>query len=135
MSANQKSTDPGLSPTERKALRSREAREAITEHERSQRAFDANRERLRAERQAREAAAAPMLYPTPEVPDDTLVENVRFPTRIRNALTAGSLKTVGEIREASDETLLSLQDLGKASVTQLRETLGLRSCDGVRPCG
>ena len=132
MSADEKSTDPGLSAAERKALRSREAQEAITDHKKSQEAFDANRERLRQERLAREAAG-PMFYPAPELPDDTLVENVRFSTRIRNALTAGGLKTVGEIREASDATLLSLQDLGPSSVTPLRETLGLPSCDGVRP--
>ena len=34
------------------------------------------------------------------------IEKVRFSTRIRNALTAAGWKTVGEIREASDETLL-----------------------------
>jgi hypothetical protein len=45
------------------------------------------------------------------------------------------LKTVGEIREASDAMLLSLQDLGKGSVADLRETLGLPSTDGVRPLG
>ena len=133
MSDNEKSTDPGLSAAERKALRSREAQEAISDHEQSQQALHANLVRLRAERQAREAAAGPMLYPALELPDDMLVENVRFSTRIRNALTAGGLKTVGEIREASDATLLSLQDLGRASVTHLRETLGLPSTDGVRP--
>ena len=62
-------------------------------------------------------------------------ENVRFSTRIRNAVTAVGWKTVGEIREASDATLLGLQDLGPGSVTSLRETLGLPSCDGVRPLG
>ena len=65
MSADEKSTDPGLSAAERKALRSREAQEAITDHKKSQEAFDANRERLRQERLAREAAAGPMLYPAP----------------------------------------------------------------------
>ena len=85
------------------------------------------------ERLAREAAAGPMLYPAPELPDDTPIENVRFSTRVRNALTTAGLKTVGEIREASDAMLLSLQDLGKGSVVHLRETLGLPSTDGVRP--
>ena len=84
---------------------------------------------------AREAAAGPMLYPAPELPDDTPIENVRFSTRIRNAVTAVGWKTVGEIREASDATLLGLPDLGPGSVTSLRETLGLPSCDGVRPLG
>jgi DNA-directed RNA polymerase alpha subunit len=76
-----------------------------------------------------------LLDPTPELPDDTLIEDVRFATRIRNALHAAGLKTVGEVREASDATLLSLQDLGQGSVAHLRETLGLPSTDGVRPLG
>src|SRR5258706_3805322 len=33
MSGNEKSTDPGLSPSERKALRGSEAKEAMTDHE------------------------------------------------------------------------------------------------------
>jgi DNA-directed RNA polymerase alpha subunit len=76
-----------------------------------------------------------VLHPTPELPDDTPIENVRFSTRIRNALNAAGIKTVGEVREASDATLLSLQDLGPGSVAHLRETLGLPSTDGVRPLG
>ena len=74
-----------------------------------------------------------MLNPTPELPDETLIENVRFPTRVRNALNAAGIKTIGEVRETSDDTLLSLPDLGKGSVAHLRETLGLPSTDGVRP--
>jgi Bacterial RNA polymerase, alpha chain C terminal domain len=74
-----------------------------------------------------------VLDPTPELPDDTLIEDVRFATRIRNVLNAAGLKTVGEVRETSDEILLSFQDLGQGSVAHLRETLGLPSCDGVRP--
>ena len=76
-----------------------------------------------------------MLYPAPELPDDTPIENVRFSTRVRNTPTTAGLKTVGEIREASDAMLLSLQDLGKGSVAHLRETLGLPSTVGVRPLG
>jgi len=116
-----------------KAFRQEDAKAAMTEHETAEKAFSENRERLRSERLAREAVQGPMLNPTPELPDDTPIENVRLSTRIRNALTGAGLKTVGEIREASDATLLSLQDLGKASVTHLRETLGLPSADGVRP--
>jgi DNA-directed RNA polymerase alpha subunit len=126
------STDPGLSASERKQLRSREAKEAIADHEDGQRALYANRERLRSERLAREAAAGPMLYPAPELPDDTPIDSVRFSTRIRTALKAAGWKTVGEIREASDATLLRLPDLGNGSVSHLRETLGLPSRDGVR---
>jgi hypothetical protein len=42
----------------RKAFRQLEAKKAVTEHEIAQNAFHANRERLKAERLAREAAAA-----------------------------------------------------------------------------
>src|ERR1019366_9648000 len=62
----------------RKALRVQEAHEAIADHEDAQKAFHENRERLREERLARETAAGPMLYPAPEIPDDTLIDNVRF---------------------------------------------------------
>jgi len=94
--------------------------EAIADHESAQKAFHENWERLREERMARETAAGPMLYPAPEIPDDTPIENVRFSTRIRNALTTAGWKNVGQIREASDATLLSLQDLGKARYTCAR---------------
>ena len=43
MSGNEKTTDPGLSAAERKTLRSREAEEAIAEHESAQKAFHENR--------------------------------------------------------------------------------------------
>lgn len=132
MSCNEKSTDPGLA-AERKALREREAQEAIVDHEQAQEAFQNNRERLRKAPLAREAAAGPMLYPAPELPDLTLIEQVRFSTRIRNALNAAGMKSIGEVREASDAMLLSLPDLGPGSVTHLREKLGLPSTKGVRP--
>jgi DNA-directed RNA polymerase alpha subunit len=133
MSGEEKSTDPGLSAAERRALRGREAKEAIADHEEAQRAFHGNRERPRDERLAREAVAGPVLYPAPELSDDTPIENVRFCTRIRNAPTTVGWKNVGQIREESDATLLNLQDFGKGSVAHLRETLGLPSTDGVRP--
>lgn len=99
----------------------------MSDHDDAKYAFNENRERLRQARLEREAAAGPMLYPASELPDDTLVENVRFSTRIRNALNSSGLKTVGEIREASDAELLRLQDLGQGSVTHLREKLGLKA--------
>jgi DNA-directed RNA polymerase alpha subunit len=74
-----------------------------------------------------------LLDPRPELPDDTPIDRVQLPTRIQNVLTAAGLKTVGEVRETSDEILLSFHDIGKGSVAHLRETLGLPSCDGVRP--
>jgi DNA-directed RNA polymerase alpha subunit len=119
----------------RKAFRQVDATKAVAEHEQTQRAFNENRERLRTERIVRETVKGPMFDPAPELPDDTPIDNVRFTTRIRTAGTAAGWKTVGEIREASDATLLSLQDLGKGSVAHLRETLGLPSEAGVRPRG
>jgi hypothetical protein len=103
MTGGKKSTDPGLSNADRKELRGREAKEAIADHEEAQRAFLGNRERLREERLAREAAAAPMAAFTPEQPDDMPIERLIFSARIQNALRAVDLKTVGEVREASDE--------------------------------
>src|SRR5436190_1582976 len=87
-------------------LRSREAREAMSDHEDAQRSLNENLQRLRAERIAREAATGPMINPVPELPDDTPLDKVRFSTRIRNAVTEAGWRTVGEIREASDATLL-----------------------------
>ena len=133
MSRNEKSTDPGLSVAERKVLRGQEAQEAIADHESAQKAFNENRERLREERLIREATAGPMLYPAPELPDDTLIENVRFSTRVRNALNAAGMRTIGEVRETSDDNLLSLQDLGPGSIAYLRETLGLPQLTGSDP--
>jgi DNA-directed RNA polymerase alpha subunit len=74
-----------------------------------------------------------MLRLMPELPDDMPLAEVGLPSRIRNALIACGLETVGEISETSNKVLLSFQELVKGSVAHLRETLGLPSCDGVRP--
>jgi len=74
-----------------------------------------------------------MRPPTPELPDDTPLDDVELPARIRTLLAAAGLKTVGDVRETSDEILLGFKDLGKVSVVHLRETLGLPSTEGVRP--
>ena len=55
-----------------------------------------------------------LIDPKPELPDDTPIDRVRFPTRIRNVLAASGLKTVGEVRETADETLLSFRTWGTA---------------------
>jgi DNA-directed RNA polymerase alpha subunit len=67
-----------------------------------------------------------LIDPTPELPDDTPTDRIRFSTRIRKVLATEGLETVGEIREASDEMLMTLPDLGRGSVAYLRETLGRR---------
>jgi hypothetical protein len=40
-----------------------------------------------------------LLDPTPELPDETPIDRVRFPTRIYNLLVAADVKTIGEIRD------------------------------------
>jgi DNA-directed RNA polymerase alpha subunit len=65
-----------------------------------------------------------MFDPTPELPNDTLIIMVRFPTRVRNALEYAGLKTIGEVRHAPDADLLSIPDLGKESVRYLRKMVG-----------
>jgi DNA-directed RNA polymerase alpha subunit len=124
MSGIRKSTDAGLTNAERKSLRESEAQEAMSDHDDAEKAFHDNRERLRTARLAREAVAGPVFYPALGLPDETPIVNVRFSTRITNALNAAGLKTIGEVRQASDATLLSLQNLGPGSVARLRETLG-----------
>jgi DNA-directed RNA polymerase alpha subunit len=64
-----------------------------------------------------------MLDLGPDLPDDTLVEMVRLPTRIRNAVKFAGLKTVGEIRETTDESFASIPNLGPGSVKWLRAQL------------
>jgi DNA-directed RNA polymerase alpha subunit len=65
-----------------------------------------------------------LLFPAHDLPDDTPLEQIRLSTRIRNELEFGGLKTVGEVRAASDVVLLSFQNIGQGSVRHLRETLG-----------
>jgi hypothetical protein len=72
-----------------------------------------------------------LVDPTPELSDNTPIENIRFSTHTKRAGGAG-LKTVGEVRETADKTLLTFQGVGLDSVTQLQKTLGLPSTDGVR---
>ena len=72
------------------------------------------------------------LDPTPDLPDETPLGRVRFPTRIKNVFSVEGLETVGQVRETSDATLLSFPDLGPRSVAHLRETLGVSSIDGER---
>lgn len=73
------------------------------------------------------------LMPTPELPDKTPVDQLQLPTRIKRALLFQGLATVGDIREASDNMLLSFQDFGQGSLSYLRRHLGLPSQEGVRP--
>ena len=72
-----------------------------------------------------------MIDPAPELPDNTLIESVRLPQRIRNLLNSAGLKTVGEFRDKADAEFLSLPSVDKNSLQYLRRTLGLPSSQGV----
>src|SRR6266567_2607798 len=133
--SNQKNPSSGSSLAERKAFRDLDAREAMAEHDKTQAAFHDNRERLRSERLAREAAdpaGGKLVIPTPQLPDDTPIDKLRLTTRMREALRAEGLKTVGEIREKSDQQLLTIRDLGSGSIAHLRASLGMESVRVVR---
>jgi DNA-directed RNA polymerase alpha subunit len=65
-----------------------------------------------------------MFDPVPNLPDDTLIEMVRFSTIIRNALTSAGLKTIGDIRVTPDIELGGIRRIGKGSVAYLRKTVG-----------
>ena len=60
-----------------------------------------------------------LLSPTPELPDDTLIGQLELPSRIGRALQARGLITVGEVRETSDEVLMSFPDIGRGSIKYL----------------
>lgn len=72
-----------------------------------------------------------MIDPVPELPDDTLIDSVRLPQRIRDAVNSAGLKTVGEVRDKADAEILGLPSFGKNSLLYLRRTLGLPSSKGV----
>ena len=44
-----------------------------------------------------------MLDPTPELLDETRISHIHLPTRMLNALADAGLRSVGEVREASDK--------------------------------
>ena len=55
------------------------------------------------------------IEPTPDLPDDTPIDQVRFPARITNVLNEAGLKSIGEIRETGDATFAYLRkNLGPA---------------------
>lgn len=60
----------------------------------------------------------------PDLPDDTPIEDVELPPRLRNALLEAGYETVGEVRKTSDGTLLSLQNFGHRSLRHLRNVMG-----------
>jgi hypothetical protein len=67
---------------------------------------------------------AAMFDPAPNLPDDTLIEIVRFSPLIRKSLNTAGLKTIGEIRAMSDDKLRIMRGVGTGSFAYLRKTIG-----------
>ena len=65
-----------------------------------------------------------MFDPIPNLPDDTLIEMVRFSPLIRKSFNAAGLKTIGEIRAMSDDKLRIMRGVGAGSFVYLRTTIG-----------
>jgi len=63
------------------------------------------------------------MFDLADLPDDTLIEMVRLPTRIRNAVKFAGLKTIGDLQETTDEMFASIPNLGPGSVKWLRAKL------------
>lgn len=63
------------------------------------------------------------LYPTPELPDEIPIEQIRLPKHVRHTLSDAGLKTVGDVRRAATETLRELH-MNRGAVEYLRATLG-----------
>ena len=73
-----------------------------------------------------------MIDPSPELQDDIPITNIELPPKVKEALTAAGLRTVGEVREAPDVRILRIPDLGESALALLRANLGLPSSLGVR---
>jgi DNA-directed RNA polymerase alpha subunit len=73
-----------------------------------------------------------MIDPSPELPDDIPIASVELPAKVRQALIAAGLRTIGKIRETSDTEILQIQHLEESSLSFLRDTLRLPSSMGVR---
>ena len=66
---------------------------------------------------------ATLLHPSPEIPDDVPIEQIRLPLSIRRTLAATGLKTVVDVRKSSNELLLR-SGLDRGVVDYIRATLG-----------
>jgi hypothetical protein len=51
-----------------------------------------------------------LLIPRPELPDDTPIELLDFPPKVRQILKAAGLQTVGTVRETADEVSFELSE-------------------------
>jgi hypothetical protein len=65
-----------------------------------------------------------LIAPSPDVPDQTKINDVLLPFRIATILNRAGFRTVGEIRKASDSELLRQPRISHIGVAYLRRTLG-----------
>ncbi len=65
-----------------------------------------------------------MLDPSPELPADTPIATVGFPTTVQNALILAGLTTVGDIRSIGDLELRRLRRIGPGRLAYLRHAVG-----------
>jgi DNA-directed RNA polymerase alpha subunit len=119
----------------RKSLRESEAREAMSDHDDAEKAFHETGSACGWRGWRGRSWLVRCFIQPPGLLDETLIDNVRFSTRIANALNAAGVKTVGEIRQASNATLLTFQDLGASSIARLRETFGPAPSRTLKPKG
>ena len=72
---------------------------------------------------------------SPELSNDTPVEMVRFPMRIRKAVAYAGWKTIGDVRNATEEKLTGIPNLGSDSIQWLHKSLGGRCSTDRRHAG
>jgi hypothetical protein len=73
-----------------------------------------------------------MFDPVPNLPDETLIEMVRFSPSVLKSLRTAGLKTIGEIRRMSDTDLRLMRHVGVSTLAQLRRNLGVKKSDGLK---
>jgi hypothetical protein len=61
-----------------------------------------------------------LFHPSSAISDDVLIEQIRLPWNIRRTISEAGLKTVGDVRKATIETMLRL----RLSRDYIRATLG-----------
>jgi DNA-directed RNA polymerase alpha subunit len=62
--------------------------------------------------------------PTNQIPDDTPLDHVDLPRRLRNALADEGINTAGAVRDLSDANLSSFHSIAGVSIRLLRKNFG-----------
>ena len=67
-----------------------------------------------------------MFDPSPELPDHISLHLVRIASRAKKILLYNGMATLGDVRSASDERLMTLSGNGPKAVKMLRSGIGRR---------